>query len=247
MNYDYKYFQQLINWKYRSGISSFVARAYNCNVQVLLYEGYDWHRTKRTIQDQIKEVKRRLAKIRQLLANGQTFDPDVDELNTTLFNSVYVGLDEDATELDGDALAAAIDEELSDVSDIASESSWQSFRKQPGAEPEKKQRTSTLSTAHLDRSRSPSVEFSVKALSAEFNQYLPDHALVSKLLVTIRNFEILDHIRTSTWSKFLTTLLKDSKGNFRETESNMVRVELQTLQPVRGQSDQEMRLRVSID
>jgi autophagy-related protein 2 len=180
-----------------------------------------------------------------MLASGQTYDPNADELNATLFNSVYVGLDQDAAELDGDDLAAAIDEELEDSSDAASESSWQ-FQGQPSAEPESrdKQRPSSLNRRNLTRSRSPNIEFSIQGLSAEFDQYLPNQALVSKVLVTIRDFEILDHIRTSTWSKFLTAMMKDSKGNVRETESNMVRLELQTLQPVREQSDQEARLKV---
>lgn len=216
----------------------------NCDVQVFLYDGYDWSRTRKTIQDQIKDVKRRLAKIRQLLASGQTYDPETDDLNTTLFNSVYVGLDQDVAELEGDALAAAIDEELNDASDVASESSWQSFQKQSTVEPKKRRRPSSLNTRNLGRSRSPSIEFFVHGLSAVYDQYLPDQALISKVLVTMHNFEILDHIRTSTWSKFLTAMLKDSRGNVRETESNMVRVELQTLQPVQGQSDQEARLRV---
>lgn len=226
-------------------LSSIVVRVSNCDIRVLLYDGYDWGRTKKAIQTQIKNVKRRLAKIRQLLASGQTCDPDSDDLNTTLFNSVYVGLDQDVSELEGDELAAAIDEELNDASEYGSESSWQSFRKRPVVEPKGEKRPSSLSTRNLDRSRSPSIEFSVQGLSAAFDQYLPNQPLVSKVLVTIRDFEILDHIRTSTWSKFLTAMLKDSRGNVRESESNMVKVELQTLQPVRGRSEQEARLRVS--
>jgi autophagy-related protein 2 len=63
--------------------------------------------------------------------------------------------------------------------------------------------------------------------------------------VTVRNLEILDHIKTSTWQKFLTELRSDSRGNIRETDSNMVRVELRTVRPVQNHPSEEARLRVS--
>ncbi|KAL5490249.1 ATG2 [Sanghuangporus weigelae] len=227
------------------GEAAVKVRAQDCEVHLLLYDGYDWERTRRTIREEVKRVRRRLAKIRQLLASGQTYDPNVEEVNSRLFDSVYVGLEPEAEDLDGNALMAAIDDELAvDTSDMASESSWQSFQ------PEKKATTGvprqSLRVNRLDRSQAPSIEFSIRGMAIDFDQYLPGASLASRFLSTIRDLEILDHIKTSTWSTFLTELRSDSRGNIRETDSNMVRVELQILQPFQGHHEQEARLKAKI-
>ena len=226
----------------RHGETALKVRAKDCEIHLLLYDGYDWERTRKTIREEVKRVRRRLAKIRQLLASGQTYDPNVDEVNSRLFNSVYVGLEPEAEDLEGDALMAAIDDELAaDPSDVASESSWQSF--QPEQNADAKVYRSTLRVNKLDRAQGPSIEFSIRGMAIDFDQYLPGANLASRLLSTIRDLEILDHIKTSTWSTFLTELRSDSRGNIRETDSNMVRVELQMLQPFQGHHDQEARLK----
>lgn len=217
-------------------------RLRNCDLRVFLYEGYDWSRTRKTIEEEVKEVRKRLAKIRQLLASGQTHDPNLEETSTLLFNSVYVGLDQDADELEPAALIAAINEELNEDIETASQSSWQSFKPQAHSKPSA--RTKQTRTKRLSRSRGPNIEFCLLGLNAEVDQYRPDEPLVSHVLVTVRDLEILDHMKTSTWSKFLTDMRSDSQGNIRETDSNMVRVELLSLLPVPGHSDQEARLKV---
>ena len=145
--------------------------------------------------------------------------------------------------MEREALIAAIDNELEEGSEIASESSWQSFKPGVKNKLEDKQRT-ILHKKRLNRSRGPSIEFSLRGMSIEYDQYVPNAKLASRLLATIRDFEILDHIKTSTWSTFLTDMRSDSHGNVRETDSNMVRVELQMLRPHGGHTDQEARLKV---
>ncbi|OCB84207.1 hypothetical protein A7U60_g8883 [Sanghuangporus baumii] len=227
------------------GEAAVKVRAQDCEVHLLLYDGYDWERTRRTIREEVKRVRRQLAKIRQLLASGQTYDPNVEEVNSRLFNSVYVGLEPEAEDLDGDALMAAIDDELAvDTSDMASESSWQSF--QPAKKATARVPRQSLRVNRLDRSQAPSIEFSIRGMAIDFDQYLPGASLASRFLSTIRDLEILDHIKTSTWSTFLTELRSDSRGNIRETDSNMVRVELQILQPFQGHHEQEARLKAKI-
>jgi len=83
-------------------------------------------------------------------------------------------------------------------------------------------------------------------LDAELDQYCPDQPLVSRIFVTVKDLEILDFIKTSTWKKFLTDLRSDAKGNVRETDSNMVRIELCSVRPVPGHPSEEARLRAKI-
>jgi len=189
-------------------------------------------------------MRKRLAKIRQLVANGQIQDPTIEDTSTLLFNSVHIGLEQDEDALgEPAALIAAIDEELKDDFDASSQSSWQSLRT---PNPNKsRNRTGRVHGKQLTRSKTPSIEFCFMGLQTEFEQYGPENSLVTRTLVTVKTLEILDHIKTSTWKKFLTELRSDSHGNVRETGSNMVRVELQGVHPVLGHSSKEMRLKVS--
>ena len=193
-----------------------------------------------------------MEKIRQLLAKGQTPDDSIEDSSTLLFNSVYIGLPQDAEELEGGALLAAIDEELDlDEVETASQSSWQSFNPQAHQQPDNVQKTPRPSRSRgrskLTRSRGSRIDFCLSGLEAELDLLRPDEPLASRVLVVAKEFEILDHIKTSTWRKFLTARRSDSKGNVRETDSNMLRVELKNVRPVPGLPAEEARLRVSID
>ena len=228
------------------GETTLRVRLHNCEATLFLYDGYDWARTRRIIEEEQKEMRKKLAKIRQLVASGQTPDPSVEETNTLLLNSVYIGLEHNVDELEPGALIAAIDEELNEDLDTASQSSWQSLKPQtvhnsPGRGSAGQGRTRRK---RMTRSKGPSIEFRFIGLNAEVDIYIPAADLVSRTLVTIEDVEILDHIKTSTWKKFLTSLRSDSRGNIRETESNMVRVELRTLHPVPDHPSEEARLRV---
>ncbi|KAI0831319.1 hypothetical protein BC628DRAFT_1312257 [Trametes gibbosa] len=229
------------------GETTFRTRVHHFHVTVLLYDGYDWARTRRIIEEKAKEMRRKLAKIRQLVASGQTPDPSVEETNTLLFNSVYIGLEHNIDELEPGALIAAIDEELNEDFETTTQSSWQSLKPQPLSSPGRG--GSHSGKAHrrrLRRSKGPSIEFRLQGLDAEVDNYRDDEVLVSRVLATVKDVEILDHIKTSTWQKFLTSLHRDMRGNVRESDSNMVRVELRTLHPVPGHPSEEARLRAKI-
>ena len=188
-------------------------------------------------------MRRRLAKIRQLVASGQTQDPIIEEeTNTLLFNSVYIGLEQDIDELEPGELIAAIDDELNDDLDTASQSSWQSLKPSAGSA---RTQSTRIHGKRLTRSKAPNIEFRLTGFSSEVDYYRPGEPLVSRTFITVRDLEILDHIKTSTWRKFLTELRSDSRGNVRETGSDMVRVELRTALSVPGYSSEEVRLRVS--
>ena len=217
----------------------------NCDMTVSLYDGYDWLRTRKVIEDEVRAIRRRLVKIRQLLASGQTPDDSIEETSAMLFNSVYIGLPQDPDELEPGALIAAIDAELNDDpgTEAESQSSWQSFKQKPH---QGGQKSPGVQVKKLSRSRHSRIEFCLNGIQAEVNQFHNNVPLVSRVLVTVRDMEILDHIKTSTWKKFLTELRTDFRGNVRETASNMVRVELRIVRPAPELPTEEGRLRVSV-
>lgn len=176
-------------------------------MNVLLYDGYDWVRTRRTIEDQMKVMRRRLAKIRQLLASGQTHDEEAEETSALLFNSVYIGLEQDIEGMEPGALIAAIDDELNDQFETASQSSWQSLRPTPSQQSatsgQGKHGLKPSRARYLKRSKGSCIEFQLMSLNAEIDQYRPQESLAARTLVTVRDVEILDHMKTSTWKTFL--------------------------------------------
>lgn len=189
-------------------------------------------------------MKRRLTRIKQLVASGQVYDPSIDPTNTLLFNSIHVGLDQDADEMEPDALIAAIDEQLREDNETASVSSWQSLRPTSSGRP--KVPHPRLYGRRLTRSRSPSIEIHLSGLFTETVKFVPNDKIVTRTFATVKDAEILDHVKTSTWRKFLTALRSDSRGNIRETGSDMVRIELRGVHPVPGNPLEETRLRVSL-
>lgn len=221
-------------------------RIHDSDVSLFLHDGYDWSRTRKIVEQEVKDMRKKLAKIRQLIATGQTPDPSIEETSAMLFNSIHIGLDQDFDNIDPTALVAAIDDELNDKTEAETEShsSWQTL---PPASPGQQQRVSSarIHGRRLTRSKGPSIEIRLIGLDAEVDNYRPKDALVSRTLVVVKDAEILDHVKTSTWRKFLTGLRSDSRGNIRETDSSMVRVELKTVRPSPSHPSEETRLRVS--
>ncbi|KAF6765267.1 hypothetical protein DFP72DRAFT_870567 [Ephemerocybe angulata] len=220
-------------------------RIRNCDIALLLYDGYDWPRTRRTIEEEVKEMRKRLAKIRQLVASGQTQEPIPEDTSALLFNSVYIGLHQDVDATEPEALIAAIDEELRDDFEVGSQSSWQTLQ-HPISTTTAPRPSVRIHGKRLTRARGPSMEFCLSGLNAELNKYGGTSVVVSRTFATVRDLEILDHIKTSTWKKFLTALRSDSKGNIRETGANMVRIELHSVRPSLEHTSEEARLRAKI-
>lgn len=64
-----------------------------CEGEVLLHEGYDWASTRKAIEEETQAVRKRLGKIKELLAAGQTPDPSMEQASV-LFNSIYIDPDD---------------------------------------------------------------------------------------------------------------------------------------------------------
>jgi autophagy-related protein 2 len=212
---------------------------------LFLHDGYDWPSTRKNIEEETKAMRRRLMKLRQMLANGQAHDPSSEETSSLLYNSVYVGLDENVEGMDSDALIAAIDQELEDEYEVASQSSWQTLVPM-SAPPTNDQAAKPTKRKILKRSRHPSIEFRLLGVALSLDQYKSTVPYGSRVLCTVENLQILDHIKTSTWKMFLTDMQRDLRGIIRETGSNMVRLELLNVRPVPGNATEEARLRVSM-
>ncbi|KAG8940274.1 autophagy- protein 2, partial [Tulasnella sp. 408] len=225
-------------------------RTKECEIKVHLHDGYDWVSTRKTIEEQVKAMRKKLLKIRQLLASGQVPDESVEETHAMLFNSVHIGLPENADEMETNELLAAIDEELGDDVETASLSSWQSMNRpagssKPSVTPSTQGKPARFRGQKLTRSKHSRIDICLYNLEAEVDKLHPNEGeLMSRVSVKVRDLEIQDHIKTSTWKKFLTGMKSDSKGNIRETDSYMARVELKMVKPSRSLEQEEARLKM---
>ncbi|SCV67192.1 BQ2448_5838 [Microbotryum intermedium] len=236
-------------------------RVTNCDIYIMLHEGYDWHSTRKAIQDERKAIRRRLERIRQLLASGQTADASAEQQASILvFGSVHLGLSPGAFELPPKELLDAINEELNETSsDIgeeastASVSSWQTMPSGPAtlnAVPAHRAATTAVgkSRKRLTRSTSNAIEINLTALSARFDAFGPTESWASRIRIDVNAFELLDNVKTSTWHKFLTELRPVDGGVPRASGTSMARVELNKMRPM-GRSvgaSEELALKIKV-
>lgn len=235
--------------------TTFRLRVRDCDVSLLLHDGFDWHHTRKSIEDEIKVVRRRLEKIRQLLASGQTPDESIEQASTTLFNSIYIGAPQFPVDTDASGYLGALgDDDLLDLGTAETgslASSFQSVRgRGDGASPSSAAASAAARTAKskkrkLTRSKHARIEINLARIAVAVSQHPIGSELASSTEFSARDLEVLDHIKTSTWKKFLTEMRADSKGNVREAGSQMVTIELKTVRPIPDQPIEEGRLRVS--
>ena len=243
-------------------------RLARCDVTIHIHEGYDWATTRSAIAAEAKAVRRRLEKIKQLLADGQTPDASAEQASVLLFGSVALGLPPGASELPGPQLLAAINDELerdeaevetvvgTDIPDDTTSvaESWQTLPAQarnslapsrPAAST-KRGATSAKARRRLTRARSSAIEVVLNGIAASFDAFPPESERSSRLKVAVATFEILDHVRTSTWRKFLTELRASDGGVVRASGAPMVRLELDKVWPAHRTADAQEELVIKL-
>lgn len=240
-------------------------RISDTDISIHLYEGYDWINTRRAIEEESKAVRRRLEKIRQLLADGQTPDATAENASVLMFGSHQLGLPPGANEMAPKDLIAAIDEELEQgardedtVSTAAS--SWQTFPAggaRSNSAPLKKSGPAVVgrSRKRLTRSKAFAIEVNVRGLNANFDSYSTSSSsppsstsqIASKMKVEVSSFDIIDNIKTSTWRKFLTEMRPSDGGLVRASGTPMAKFEIQTAKPAGrvNSAQEEISLKVS--
>ncbi|GAA5882896.1 hypothetical protein JCM1840_000742, partial [Sporobolomyces johnsonii] len=246
---------------YSAPASRIRCRVTNSDLTIHLHEGYDWFTTRKAIEDEAKAVRRRLEKIRQLLASGQVPDASAENASVLMFGSHLLGLPPGASELPPKDLLAAINEELDDEAndegDAASTvSSWQTLP--GGAASTRRPAAAVVGKARkrLTRSKAFAIELNVRGLNASYDAYSSSSSssaaaasqLASKIQVEVSSFDIIDNIKTSTWRKFLTELRPSDGGVVRASGAPMARFELKTIKPVGrvASAQEEIVLKIKI-
>lgn len=185
----------------------------------------------------------KLQRIRQLVAEGQSAKvEDLQDLRTEtdwLNNSVYIAFPK-SSDRESDSMSALADDldDLDDDTEI-----WGEVRQQHTVD--KGSSATVKASPSLHRSARAQVDLVLSGV--EFRHETFDRALgmTSSTRMRTATIEVLDHLRTSTWNKFLTGWPVTPDMALIETGSSMLSASLETF-GVQGAHSAESRLQVRI-
>lgn len=228
------------------GVLPFKLRVHDCHVIWNIHDGYDWQRTQDGITDAVEQIERRAEekKTRRQQSRNDLED-DESVIGDCLFNSIYIGV---PSNHDAQALRRQINHGIDpNGSETETESLPVSGMSRPtaysaGGRPGRQRQQRRLK---LERSREHKVAFELKGVSADVLVFDPDSGEVqSSVDVRLKEFEIFDHIPTSTWHKFLTCLTDEQHA--REMSKPMVHLQLSNVKTLQQYAATEVVLRVTI-
>ncbi|KAI7862276.1 hypothetical protein BDF14DRAFT_1974660 [Spinellus fusiger] len=96
------------------------------------------------------------------------------------------------------------------------------------------------------RSRTPKIEISFEGLSVALDVMPHSEQTGLHLKLTLRDLEMIDNIKTSSWKKFLGYMRPDASSTPREKGSSMIDIELTGVRPVPQDPTQEFRFKVEL-
>ncbi|KAF2751335.1 hypothetical protein M011DRAFT_464069 [Sporormia fimetaria CBS 119925] len=203
-----------------------------------LYDGYDWPHTREVIAQAVDDMETRAEERRKRPHQADDSDEDLIEQDF-LFNSVWIALP--VTDERG-ALARRINH---DIDDLVSEAGSCATSTATGATVRPRSATNpNRRKLKLGRSKNKKIAFDLAGITVDFIVFPPDSGETQNSLdVTVDQLQVFDHVPSSTWNKFVTSLVPPSK---RETTRPMIHLEILTVKPVADLAATELVVRVDI-
>lgn len=208
-----------------------------------LFDGYDWQHTRDTISQAVQDVEKKAIERRTRNDRRTTFDQDLDEEETVigdfLFNSIYIGI---PANRDPRELAMAINQELNDnateTESITTTSLSASPSRQGGIPRNKGKRL------RLHRSKHHKITFELKGVNVDLVVFPSGSGETeSSIDVRVHDFDIFDHVPTSTWKKFATYM---HDAGERESGSSQIHLELLNVKPIPELAASEIVLKATV-
>lgn len=198
-----------------------------------LYDGYDWPRTRDKLSQKLEEVEQRAQERRERGIEDE--DEGVSFEEDLLFGSVYITLPVNNTPEEN---RRQITQALRGGDDTASETSFATTTASKATTRPHRRRLK------FERGRHHKIKFELSGISADVVVFPPSHGETQNSIdVRVENLEIIDHVPTSTWNKFITY---DKGAGERPLGSPMIRLEMLTVRPVPTLAASELVLRVSV-
>ncbi len=210
------------------------------NIHVIwnLFDGYDWHRTRDTIGQAVAAVEEKAMEQRSRKDRRRSVDVEDEDsvIGDFLFNSIYIGIssNRDPKEL-GRQVSRNID-------DLASETESYATSTTSGSPTQQNRAPRPKGKVRLRRSKYHKLTFELKGASADMVVFPQDSGETqSSIDIRVHDFEIFDHVPTSTWKKFATYMYDAGE---RESGTSMIHLEILNVKPVPDLAASEIILKV---
>jgi autophagy-related protein 2 len=205
-----------------------------------LFDGYDWPRTRSIITEAVDNVEARAEERRRNVRDEEDDDDFVEE--DFLFNSVWIGV---PIKEERGALARRINHDIDDLASETGSYATSTATRSTGATARPRSATKPgRRRLKLERSKHKKIAFSLMGVAVDLVVYPPDSGeTLNSLDVRVQDFEIFDHVPTSTWKKFITCVIPPSQ---REMNRPMINLNLLTVKPVTDLAASELVIRVSL-
>ena len=206
-----------------------------------LFDGYDWQKTRDKISRTVKDLEHKALERRSRTHPRAALDDQQEEeavIGDFLFNSIYIGI---PANRDPRELANMINREVDDLASeaesyTASEITNTTARQGHGPRTRGKR-------LKLSRSKHHKLTFELRGVSADLVVFPPGSGETqSSIDLRVKDFEIFDHVPTSTWKKFATYM---HDAGEREIGTSMIHLELLTVKPIPDLAASEIVLKVS--
>ena len=209
-----------------------------------LFDGYDWQFTRDRISEVVSEIEARASarrpRSKSRLSSGTEEEEEESVIGDFLFNSIYIGI---PANRDPRELANAINH---DIDELASETESYATTTTVTGSPARNQRGTRVrrKKLRLTRSKTHKMTFELDGISADFLVFPPRTGEIeSSVDVRVKNLTIFDHLPTSTWRKFATYM---QDAGVRETDTNMIHVEILNVKPIADLAASEMIVKATI-
>ncbi len=205
-----------------------------------LFDGYDWQRTRDIISEAVKDVELRAEERRKERRRSfREEDQEEPVIGDYLFNSIWIEVPPNRDPRD---LSRQINRNIDDLVSETGSYATSAVSQSPSRQSASRTRAKRLK---LERSKHHKVTFELKGVSADLVVLPPGTGETqSSIDVRIMDFDIFDHVPTSTWKKFA-TYMRDAGE--RELNKPMIHLELLNVRPVADLAASEIVLRVRHD
>ena len=213
-----------------------------------LFDGYDWPATRDTISSAIdnmasKDKERKAKRAGKLKEDGDFMEEEETVIGDFLFNSIYIGVPGNKDPRDfGNLINQGIYGDNMTETESRADTTTTTTTTRPGI----RERSPRLkgSKVPLRRSKHHKITFELKGCAVDMVAFPPHSGETqSSIDIQIRDFDIYDHVPTSTWKKFATYMHDFGP---REAGRPQIHIELLTVRPVLELAANELVMRVTV-
>ncbi|KAI9689853.1 MAG: autophagy- protein 2 [Bathelium mastoideum] len=221
-------------------------RARDMHIIWNLFDGYDWQSTRDVITKTVKDVEHRAEERRSRRRRSANVDEEDEEsvIGDFLFNSIYIGIPANRDPKD---LSRQI---TRNIDDLATETESLATGTTTTVTAGKRSPSRGHSTfgrgkrLKIHRSKQHKITFELKGVSMDMIAFPPGSGETqSSVDVKVKEFEIFDHVPSSTWKKFATYL---HDAGEREMGKPMIQLQMLTVKPVADLAASEVVLKVNV-